>query len=115
MFLRQAAQQLEYVGHGPDIIVAGVPHDNSIRSSRAVEEGTRTRTQPITAAMSALGTSTNGTRRMSAAARRRISLAQKARWAKQRAPKPKRAISAAGRRRIAAAQRARWAKVRRTT
>ena len=51
---------------------------------------------------------------MSAAARRKISLAQKARWAKAKgqAPKPKRTISAAGRRRIAAAQRARWAKVK---
>jgi hypothetical protein len=53
-------------------------------------------------------------RAMSAAARRKISLAQKARWAKAKghAPKPKRTISAAGRKRIAAAQRARWAKVR---
>ena len=51
---------------------------------------------------------------MSAAARRKISLAQKARWAKSNghAPKPKRTMSAAGRRRIAAAQRARWAKIR---
>src|ERR1035437_16889 len=51
---------------------------------------------------------------MSAAARRKISLAQKARWAKAKghAPRPKRTISAAGRRRIAAAQRARWAKVK---
>ena len=53
---------------------------------------------------------------MSATARRRISLAQKARWAKQKAkghaPKPKRTISASARRRIAAAQRAGWAKVR---
>jgi hypothetical protein len=48
---------------------------------------------------------------MSAAARRRISLAQKARWAKQKAT-PKHTISAAGRKRIAAAQRARWAKVK---
>jgi hypothetical protein len=48
---------------------------------------------------------------MSAAGRRRISLAQKARWAKQKA-RPKRTISAAGRRRIAAAQRKRWAKVK---
>jgi hypothetical protein len=66
--------------------------------------------QRIDAALAALGSSTNG---MSAAARRKISLAQKARWAKQRAPKPKRTISAGGRRRIAAAQRARWAKVKR--
>jgi hypothetical protein len=57
---------------------------------------------------------------MSASARRRISLAQKARWARVRAGKivaiaskrGKRTISAAGRKRIAAAQRARWAKVR---
>ena len=69
----------------------------------------------IDGALAALGsTGSNGTRphTMSASARRRISLAQKARWAKQRAPKPKRTISAAGRRRIAAAQRARWAKVK---
>jgi hypothetical protein len=49
---------------------------------------------------------------VSASARKRMSLAQKARWAKGRAPKPKRTISAAGRKRIAAAQRARWAKIR---
>jgi hypothetical protein len=57
---------------------------------------------------------------LSASARRRISLAQKARWAKVRAgnvvsigsKRGMRTISAAGRRRIAAAQRARWAKVR---
>jgi hypothetical protein len=70
--------------------------------------------QRIDAALAALGSSSNGaSRTMSAAARRRISLAQKARWAKERTAKPKRTISAAGRRRIAAAQRARWAKVRR--
>ena len=40
-------------------------------------------------------------------------MAQKARWAKQRMVKPKRTISAAGRKRIAAAQRARGAKVKR--
>jgi len=53
-------------------------------------------------------------RTMSAAARRKISLAQKARWAKQngQAPKAKRKISPAGRKRIAAAQRVRWAAVR---
>jgi hypothetical protein len=61
-------------------------------------------------------------RRMSAAARRRIAQAQKARWAKWRkqskpttSPRmvaPKRTMSLAARRRIAAAQRARWAKFR---
>jgi hypothetical protein len=49
---------------------------------------------------------------VSASARKRMSLAQKARWAKANAPKPKRTISAAGKKRIAAAQRARWAKVK---
>jgi hypothetical protein len=51
---------------------------------------------------------------MSAASRRKISLAQKARWEKQRggqtAATPKRTISAASRKRMAAAQKARWAR-----
>jgi hypothetical protein len=70
----------------------------------------------LDAALAALGSvSSNAASQhtMSAAARRKISLAQKARWAKQKTAKPKRTISAAGRRRIAAAQRARWAKVKR--
>ena len=54
---------------------------------------------------------------VSASAHRRMSLAQKARWAKRiniraATARPKRTISAAGRKRIAAAQRARWAKVK---
>jgi hypothetical protein len=71
--------------------------------------------QRFTAALAALGGShSNGRSTLSAAARKKISLAQKARWAKARghAPKPTRTISVEGRRRIAAAQRARWAKVR---
>ena len=57
---------------------------------------------------------------VSAEARRKMSLAQKARWAKS-APttktkpttvKPKRVMSASARRKIAAAMRARWAKVK---
>ncbi len=66
------------------------------------------------------GRSRAGKRRtLSAAARKKISLAQKARWAKRStntqtdAARPKRKMSAAGRRKIAAAQRARWAKVKR--
>ena len=56
-------------------------------------------------------------RKMSAAARRKIGLAQKARWAKQKGIEPavapgKRRMSAAGRARIAAAARARWTKIR---
>lgn len=70
--------------------------------------------QQIDEALAALVSSSNGaSRTMSAAGRRRISLAQKARWAKTRTAMPKRTISAAGRKRIAAAQRARWAKVKR--
>jgi hypothetical protein len=60
------------------------------------------------------------THTMSPAGRKRISLAQKRRWAQVRAGKVvsitskrgKRKLSAAGRRRIALAQKARWAKVR---
>ena len=54
------------------------------------------------------------TRTLSAAARRKISLAQKARWAKtRRAPStPVRTMSRAGRNKTAAAQRARWARSR---
>ena len=54
-------------------------------------------------------------RTLSAAGRRAISLAQKARWAKRAAKgqagtsKPKRTMSAGARRKIAAAHRARWA------
>ena len=78
------------------------------------------RLRHVDAALSVLGKLSGGssyTKRghtVSASARKRMSLAQKARWAKAKghAPKPKRTISAAGRKRIAAAQRARWAKIR---
>ena len=76
----------------------------------------------VDAALSVLGKMRGGTlytkpgRIMSAAGRRRIAAAQRARWAKVKgqaaAPKPKRHISAAGKKRIAAAARARWAKIR---
>jgi hypothetical protein len=78
------------------------------------------RLRHVDAALSVLGKLGGGSSHtklgstMSAAARRKISLAQKARWAKAKghAPKAKRTISAAGRKRIAAAQRARWAKLK---
>ena len=61
----------------------------------------------------------HGPRKMSAAARARISASQKARWARawgqkvvSIAPKRRR-ISAAGLANIRAAQRSRWAKIRR--
>jgi len=81
----------------------------------------------VTAALTAFGSvymhgktaATGKNHTMSAAARRKISLAQKARWAKQRTetqtPKAKRVISAASRRKMAPGQRARWAKVKRET
>lgn len=67
----------------------------------------------VDAALSVLGKVDGGTsyakprRTLSAAGRKRISIAQQARWAK-----PKRSMSASSRRKIAAAQRARWAKVK---
>ncbi len=78
------------------------------------------RLRHVDAALSVLGklgggrNSTRPKRGVSALARRRMSLAQKARWAKAkgRAPKAKRSMSASARRKIAAAQRARWAKIR---
>jgi hypothetical protein len=74
----------------------------------------------VDAALSVLGKLNDGSsykkprRTLSASARKRISLAQKARWARAKghAPKPKRTMSASARRKIAAAQRVRWAKVK---
>ena len=67
----------------------------------------------------ASGSGQHTTRVISAASRRKMALAQKARWAKAKngsqptASAPvKRIMSASARRKIAAAQKARWAKVR---
>jgi hypothetical protein len=79
--------------------------------------------QRFTAALAALGSSSStGRHTLSASARKRISLAQKKRWARARnGSKPaaatasapvKRTMSAASRKKIAAAHRARWAKIR---
>jgi hypothetical protein len=86
-----------------------------VQQLRRERQHTQQQLQRIDQALAALGSvSSNGaSRTMSTAGRRRISLAQKKRWAKTRAARPKRTISAAGRKRIAAAQRARWAKVKR--
>jgi len=85
-----------------------------VQQLKKEREHTQRQLQRMDAALAALGSvnSNGASRTMSATGRRRISLAQKARWAKQRTAKSKHKISAAGRRRIAAAQRARWAKVR---
>jgi hypothetical protein len=71
----------------------------------------------VDAALSVLGKLNGGRfateprRTLSAAARRRMSAGQKARWAKS-AANPKRTMSASARRKIAAFQRARWAKIK---
>lgn len=92
-----------------------------VRQLRTERERAQREVIRIDAALAALGSpSSNGSNRgrhsMSAAARRKISLAQKARWAKQKSgaqtAKPKRVISAASRRKMAAAQKARWAKAK---
>ena len=98
--------------------LSGVVQQLKKEHARAEGEAKR-----LGAALAALGSLTGRTRArkrptLSAAARRKISLAQKARWAKRSAntqrdtARPKRKMSAAGRRKIAAAQKARWAKVR---
>ena len=87
-----------------------------VQQLKKEREGAQKVVQRIDAALAALGSiSSNGASRhtMSAAARRRISLAQKARWAKHRKAMPKRTISAASRKKMAAAQRARWARAKR--
>jgi hypothetical protein len=83
----------------------------------------------VDAALSVLGRLNGGSnhvrqrRTMSAAGRRRIAAAQRARWAKVKSQDVgsiakgktpvKRTMSASARRKIAAAQRARWAKLKR--
>jgi hypothetical protein len=74
----------------------------------------------MNAALTAFGGvySGNGKRQISAAGKKRIAAAQRARWAKLRGKakvaKPKRRMSASARKKIGAAQRARWAKVRKS-
>jgi hypothetical protein len=88
---------------------------------RAVRTNLVNELRHVDAALSVLGKLHGGSsytkprHTVSASARKRMSLAQKARWAKKDQAgkvKPKRTISAAGRRRIAAAQRARWARLK---
>jgi hypothetical protein len=92
---------------------------------RAERTHLATQLKHVDAALSVLGKLDGGSsyteprRSLWAAARKKMSLAQKARWAKRASTKgqavevkPKRVMSAVSRRKIAAAQRARWAKVR---
>jgi hypothetical protein len=99
--LREKRSQAQIEIDKLDQIISGIESLNGTGESHKATQPTRIVSVPAK-------------RTMSAAARRKISLAQKARWAKQngQTPKAKRKISAAGRKRIAAAQRARWAKVR---
>src|SRR5208282_22111 len=96
---------------------------NALHELREERSGTQLRLEKLDQAISAIESLNSAgssrkvvqpTRIVSAAARRKMALAQKARWAKTKghAPMPKRTISAAGRKRIAAAQRARWAKLK---
>jgi hypothetical protein len=96
---------------------------NIVSELRAERTNLVTQLKHVDAALSVLGKLGGGTsytsprRTLSAAARRRMSSAQKARWAKRAdaagtTAKPKRTVSALARKRMAAAQKARWAKVK---
>ena len=101
--------------------------DSALQQLREERRGTQLRLEKLDQVISGIeslngkgvsGKITRPTRIVSAASRRKMARAQKARWAGLRkesqsvsAP-AKRTMSAAGRKRIAAAQRRRWAKVR---
>ena len=90
---------------------------NVVQLLRNERERTQKELNRLEAALAALESpSSNGRGRViSAAGRKAISLAQKARWAKRssignaEAAAPRRKMSAASRRKIAAAQKIRWA------
>lgn len=99
--LREKRSQAQIEIDKLDQIISGIESLNGTGESRKATQPTQMVSVPAK-------------RTMSAAARQKISMAQKARWAKTngQAPKPKRTMSAAGRKRIAAASRARWAAFR---
>ncbi len=89
--------------------------DNALQQLRAERKQAQLQVEKFDQAISvieslngpgAVRKSTRPTRTVSAASRRRMARAQKARWAKLKH------LSLVARRKIAAAQRARWAKVR---
>jgi len=109
--------------------------ENALRELREQSKQAQLQVEKLDQAISVIeslngsGASRNGNqpkRIISAASRRKMAQAQKARWAKiRKGPKPiaaaakttgsthvKRTMSAAARRKIAAAQRARWAKLK---
>jgi hypothetical protein len=105
---------------------------NALQELRAERREAQSQVEKLDKAISAIESlngsaptgKVQGTRVISAASRRKMARAQKARWAKVRqASQPavakrtgsalvKRTMSASARRKIAAAQRARWAKIR---
>jgi hypothetical protein len=97
--------------------------ENIVSELRAERTNLVTQLKHVDAALSVLGklgggkSYTSPRRKLSASARRRMSVAQKARRAKRTGAagttaKPKRRVSAVARKRMAAAQKARWAKVK---
>ena len=102
--------------------------DNALQQLRAERKQAQLQVEKFDQAISvieslngsgAVRKSTRPTRTVSAASRRRMARAQKARWAKLRqsvaagsAGAPQKHLSLVARRKIAAAQRARWARVR---
>jgi hypothetical protein len=90
---------------------------NVVQLLKRERDQTQKELNRLEAALIALGSpASNGHgRTLSAAGRKAISLAQKARWAKKgptaesEASAPRRKMSAASRKKIAAAQKARWA------
>jgi hypothetical protein len=108
--------------------------DNALRELRARRSGMQVELEKLDQIISGIESlngagsrkpNHQGTRTVSAASRRKMARAQKARWASLRKESPaavavaktgsahgKRTMSAAGRKRIAAAQRRRWAKMR---
>src|SRR3989441_4102257 len=108
------ARPLRYRGENMDIVAQlKIERDKAAQQVNALNMAIAALSETTTSKGS------QGRRTMSAAARGRISAAQKARWARTRgkvvsiAPKhPKRHISAAGLARIRAATKARWARWR---
>lgn len=109
--------------HDPDILHAaliGLQHTLATLEQRMADLRSQLGGQPASRKAAAAPESGAKQRTMSAAARKRIGLAQKKRWAAYKAakaapaaPKPqKRVLSAAGRARIIAATKKRWAAFR---
>ena len=115
---RKRAYQLQSFAEGESMgNLKGLP--SIVSELRAERTNLVNQLKHVDAALSVLGKLNSGrsftkpSSTVSAVARKRMSLAQKARWAKKTTNdqgKPKRTMSASARRKIAAAQRARWAK-----